>query len=90
MARSKRNAFVERWSGREWALRQYQGEAGKACVEAARAGNADEAPLHYGQDAGLIDSVEPAEKIISDIVRDADEIIRSRLQSFLRPVKRLQ
>jgi hypothetical protein len=44
MACSKRNAFVARWSGREWALRQHQAEAGKACVDAARAGSADEAP----------------------------------------------
>ena len=85
MARAKRNAFVERWSGREWALRQHQREAGKACVDAARVGNADEAPLLYGQDAGLIDSVEPVEKIVSHIAREADEIIRSRLHNLLRP-----
>jgi NAD(P)H-dependent flavin oxidoreductase YrpB (nitropropane dioxygenase family) len=88
MARAKRNDFVERWSGREWALRQHQHEAGKACIEAARAGNADEAPLLYGQDAGLIDSVKPVEKIVSDIAREADEIIGSRLQSLLRPLER--
>lgn len=84
MARAKRNAFIERWSGKEWALRQFQAEAGKACIAAARAGDADNAPLLYGQDAGLIDSVKPVAEIIAAIVRDADEIIRKRLSGLLR------
>jgi NAD(P)H-dependent flavin oxidoreductase YrpB (nitropropane dioxygenase family) len=84
MARAKRNAFIERWSGREWVLRQHQAEAGKACIEAARTGDADNAPLLYGQDAGLIDSVEPVAEIIAKIVADADEIVRKRLQGMVR------
>jgi NAD(P)H-dependent flavin oxidoreductase YrpB (nitropropane dioxygenase family) len=84
MARAKRNAFIERWSGREWTLRQHQAEAGKACIEAARAGDADNAPLLYGQDAGLIDSVKPVAEIIASIVKDADAIIRKRLSGVLR------
>jgi NAD(P)H-dependent flavin oxidoreductase YrpB (nitropropane dioxygenase family) len=84
MARSKRNAFVERWSGREWALRQYQAQAGAACIAAARAGDAENAPLLYGQDAGLIDSVKPVAEIIAGIVSDADEIIRRKLAAMLR------
>ena len=84
MARAKRNAFIERWSGREWALRQCQSEAGKACIEAARAGDADNAPLLFGQDAGLIDSVKPVAEIIADMVSEADEIIRRRLNGMLR------
>jgi NAD(P)H-dependent flavin oxidoreductase YrpB (nitropropane dioxygenase family) len=84
MARAKRNAFIERWSGREWALRQFQAEAGKACIDAARAGDADNAPLLYGQDAGLIDSVMPVAEIMASIVRDADEIMRTRLSGMLR------
>jgi NAD(P)H-dependent flavin oxidoreductase YrpB (nitropropane dioxygenase family) len=84
MARAKRNAFIERWSGREWALRQNQREAGKACIEAARAGDADNAPLLYGQDAGLIDSVKPVADIVAGIVAEADEIVRRRLAGFLR------
>jgi NAD(P)H-dependent flavin oxidoreductase YrpB (nitropropane dioxygenase family) len=84
MARAKRNAFIERWSGREWALRQCQSEAGKACIEAARAGDADNAPLLFGQDAGLIDSVKPVAEIIAGMVSEADEIIRRRLSGMLR------
>jgi nitronate monooxygenase len=84
MARAKRNAFIERWSGQEWALRQHQAEAGKACIEAARSGDADNAPLLFGQDAGLIDSVKPVAEIMSDLVAEADEILRRRLSGMLR------
>lgn len=84
MARAARNAFIERWSGREWALRQHQKEAGKACIDAARAGDADNAPLLYGQDAGLIDSVLPVAQIIERIVSEADAIVRKRMQGLLR------
>lgn len=84
MARAKRNAFIERWSGREWALRQHQAEVCKAYLEAARTGDADNAPLLYGQDAGLIDSIKPVAQIVSDIVEEADEILRKRLSGFLR------
>ena len=84
MARAKRNAFIERWSGREWALRQHQVEAGKACIEAARAGDPDNAPLLYGQDAGLIDSIKPVAQIVRDIVEEADGILRKRLSGMLR------
>jgi NAD(P)H-dependent flavin oxidoreductase YrpB (nitropropane dioxygenase family) len=84
MARAKRNAFIERWSGQEWALRQHQAEAGKACIEAARSGDADNAPLLFGQDAGLIDSVKPVAEIMTDLVAGADDILRRRLSGMLR------
>ena len=79
MARAQRNAFIERWAGREWALRQCYREAGEAAVEARRAGDADNAPLLFGQDAGLIDSVRPAGEIIESMVAEAEEIIKGRL-----------
>jgi NAD(P)H-dependent flavin oxidoreductase YrpB (nitropropane dioxygenase family) len=60
MARAQRNKFIERWAGREWALRQCYSEAGKAALEARANGDVDNASLLYGQDAGLIDSITPA------------------------------
>jgi NAD(P)H-dependent flavin oxidoreductase YrpB (nitropropane dioxygenase family) len=83
MARAKRNAFIERWSGREWTLRQHQSEAAKACTEAMRNGDADNAPLLFGQDAGLIDSIKPVADIIAGMVAEADEIVRQRLSGLL-------
>jgi NAD(P)H-dependent flavin oxidoreductase YrpB (nitropropane dioxygenase family) len=84
MIRAQRNRFIERWAGREWALRQYLHEAGQAVLEARRAGDADNAPLSFGQDAGLIDSIKGAEEVIHGIVAEAEEIIRGRLQGLLR------
>lgn len=79
MARARRNAFIERWAGREWALRQRYREVGKAALEARRAGDVDNAPLLFGQDAGLIDSIRPAGEIIESMVAEAEEIIKGRL-----------
>jgi NAD(P)H-dependent flavin oxidoreductase YrpB (nitropropane dioxygenase family) len=80
MARAQRNAFIEQWAGREWALRQCYREVGKAALDARRAGDADNAPLLFGQDAGLIDAVRPAGEIVRSMVAEAEEIIRGRLQ----------
>ena len=79
MARAMRNAFIERWAGREWALRQCYREAGKAALDARLAGDADNAPLLFGQDAGLIDSVRPAGEVVRSMAAEAKEIIRGRL-----------
>ena len=84
MARAQRNKFIERWAGREWALRQCAREAGEAALEARRTGNVDDAPIYLGQDAGLIDSIKPAGEIIQDMIAQAEEIIKGRLQTLVR------
>ncbi len=79
MSRSKRNRFIERWAGREWALRQHQAEA-LADVQAARkAGDVDNAPLSMGQDCGLIHDIAPAGEIVARIVREAEAILKEKL-----------
>ncbi|MCC6473448.1 MAG: nitronate monooxygenase [Burkholderiales bacterium] len=84
MSRSRRNRFVERWAGREWALRRHQAEA-LAGVQAARlAGDLDEAPLSFGQDAGLIREVLPAAQIVRRVVADAERILTNRLPGLIR------
>src|SRR5262245_686089 len=47
MSRSRRNRFIERWAGREWALRQRRVEA-KAALQAARKGG----DVQIGRGAG--------------------------------------
>ena len=84
MSRALRNAFIERWAGREWALRRDYRAAGKEVLEARRAGDADNASLLIGQDAGLIDSVEPAGEIVQRMVAEAEEIIKGRLNKLVR------
>jgi NAD(P)H-dependent flavin oxidoreductase YrpB (nitropropane dioxygenase family) len=84
MARTLRNRFVERWAGREWALRQDYQEAGRAALEARQAGDVDNAPILIGQDAGLIDAILPAAEIIHRMAAEAGEIIARRLPALLQ------
>ena len=84
MSRAQRNKFIERWAGREWALRQCQSEVGKAAAQARSGGDVENAPLLFGQDAGLIDSIKSAGEVIRDMVAEAEAIIQKRLQSLVR------
>ncbi len=83
MSRAKRNRFIERWAGREWALRQHQAEALADILAARKAGDVDEAPLSMGQDAGLIKDVLPAGEIVRRIAADAEAILAKRLPEML-------
>ncbi len=83
MSRARRNRFIERWAGREWALRQNQASALAAVQAARKAGDAEEAPLSFGQDAGLIHDILPAGKIVQRIVADAERILGERLPKLV-------
>jgi NAD(P)H-dependent flavin oxidoreductase YrpB (nitropropane dioxygenase family) len=83
MSRAQRNQFIDRWSGREWALRQNAREVGKQVAAARAAGDVDNATLSFGQDAGLIDSIKSVKEVVQEMVTEAEEIIGGRLQSLL-------
>ncbi|MGH7659300.1 MAG: NAD(P)H-dependent flavin oxidoreductase [Vulcanimicrobiaceae bacterium] len=83
MSRSRRNRFIERWAGREWDLRKHQAAVHAAVKEARQRGDVDEAPLAFGQDAGLIDDIPPAAEIIDRMVRQARQILEIKLQRYL-------
>jgi NAD(P)H-dependent flavin oxidoreductase YrpB (nitropropane dioxygenase family) len=84
MSRAKRNQFIDRWSGREWALRQNAREVGKQVAAARAAGDVDNATLSFGQDAGLIDSIKNVREVVQDMIAEAEEIIKARLPSLLQ------
>jgi NAD(P)H-dependent flavin oxidoreductase YrpB (nitropropane dioxygenase family) len=84
MSRATRNSFVERWSGREWALRQNQVEALAQMREGRANGDVEEAALSMGQDAGLIHDVLPAGDVVQRIAEKAEEILSARLPGLLR------
>jgi NAD(P)H-dependent flavin oxidoreductase YrpB (nitropropane dioxygenase family) len=84
MTRSRRNKFIERWAGREWALRQNRAEAIAKLRAAREAGDVDEGPLSMGQDAGLIHDIPPAGEIVGRIAREAEEILTRRLAAMVR------
>jgi NAD(P)H-dependent flavin oxidoreductase YrpB (nitropropane dioxygenase family) len=83
MTRSRRNRFVERWAGREWALRQGRAEALARLRAARESGDVDEGPLSMGQDAGLIHDIPPAAEIVRRIAQEAEDILFSRLPRLL-------
>jgi NAD(P)H-dependent flavin oxidoreductase YrpB (nitropropane dioxygenase family) len=84
MSRAQRNGFIERWAGREWALRQNAQEIGKQVSAARAAGDINNASLSFGQDAGLIDSIKSVREVIQDIIGEAEDIIKGRLPGLLR------
>ena len=84
MARSRRNAFIERWAGREWELRARQPEALAALQKASAAGDADNAVLLIGQDAGLIHDIPGAGEIVERIVAEAEALLKDRLPKLVR------
>src|SRR5260221_825614 len=84
MSRSRRNRFIERWAGREWALRQRQAEAKAALQTARKDGDTDEAVLSMGQDAGLIHDIAPAAEIVGRIAEEAERILTGRVARFIR------
>ncbi len=84
MSRAKRNRFIERWSGREWALRQNQAQALANLVAARKSGDIEEASLSMGQDSGLIHDIPPAGDIVRRIAEQAEEILSTRLPGLLQ------
>jgi NAD(P)H-dependent flavin oxidoreductase YrpB (nitropropane dioxygenase family) len=84
MSRSRRNKFIERWAGREWALRAQQAQAAASIRTARQTGDIEEAPLSMGQDAGLIHDIPPAGEIVRRIAAEAEQILRHGLMRSVR------
>jgi len=84
MARCRRNAFIERWAGREWELRARQPDVIAALERARDTGDADNASLLIGQDAGLIHDIPPAGEIVERIVAEAEALLKDRLPNLVR------
>jgi NAD(P)H-dependent flavin oxidoreductase YrpB (nitropropane dioxygenase family) len=83
MTRSRRNRFIERWAGRERALRQARAEAIAKLRAARELGDVDEGPLSMGQDAGLIHDIPPAGEIVARIAKQAEEILTCGLPAYV-------
>jgi NAD(P)H-dependent flavin oxidoreductase YrpB (nitropropane dioxygenase family) len=83
MSRALRNDFIERWAGREWSVRRGQREIAQAVAEARKRGDADNAPLFIGQDAGLIDAIKPAGEIVESMVSEAEKIIADKFAKII-------
>jgi NAD(P)H-dependent flavin oxidoreductase YrpB (nitropropane dioxygenase family) len=83
MIRSRRNRFIERWAGREWALRRDQAAALEGLNSARKSGDIEEGSLAMGQDAGLISDIPSAGEVITRIAEEAEEILRKKLPQLV-------
>lgn len=82
-ARVRRNAFVEEWIGREGELRRRRQEVRAGLATARAAGDAEHGSLLIGQDAGLVDSIEPAGALVRRLAADAERVITERTRELL-------
>ncbi|HEY1364091.1 MAG TPA: nitronate monooxygenase [Xanthobacteraceae bacterium] len=85
MTRSRRNRFIDRWAGREWALRQARAEASARLSAARESGDVEEGPLSMGQDAGLVHDIPSAADIVVRIAREAEELLARKLPRLIVP-----
>ena len=80
-ARARKNAFIDRWEGREDELAASAATIGPAYRQAWMDGDADNAGVFFGEAAGLIHEVEPAATIIERVVADADRTLKATAAS---------
>ncbi len=72
-ARIRRNAFTERWHGREEELEKNVAVEGPRYRQAFAAGDPDNAAVWFGEAAGMIGAIEPAGVIVERMVAEAAE-----------------
>jgi hypothetical protein len=53
-------------------------------MAARQSGDIEEAPLSYGQDAGLIHAILPAGAIVRQIAVEAEQILTARLTGLVQ------
>ncbi|HEY1297598.1 MAG TPA: nitronate monooxygenase family protein [Chloroflexota bacterium] len=76
--RVRRNRIMQEWSGREGEVRAHRVELAGRFRQAREQGDVDNGVLLMGQDAGLIDRVEPAADVVQRIVNEAEELLVGR------------
>lgn len=77
-ARIRRNAFTERWHGREEALRAALEVEGPRYRAAFEAGDPEETAVWFGEAAGLVHAIEPAAAIVERIAAEAVDRLRTQ------------
>ncbi len=75
-ARIRRNAFTDRWHGREDELEQNVAVEGPRYRQAFAEGDSDNTGVWFGEAAGLIEAIEPAAVIVERMVSEAADRLR--------------
>jgi NAD(P)H-dependent flavin oxidoreductase YrpB (nitropropane dioxygenase family) len=77
-ARVLRTPFVQEWLGREGEVRRRRAELRQRLAHARQTGEVANSAPYVGQDAGLIESIEPAADIVRRIVHQAEALLSTR------------
>ena len=77
-ARIRRNAFTDRWHGREDALESAVATEGPRYRQAFEAGDPEHTGVWFGEAAGLIHAIEPAAVIVERMAAEAAACISER------------
>lgn len=77
-ARVLRTPFIQEWLGREAEVRLHRTELARRLQRARQEGDVANSSMLIGQDAGLIDTIEPAGDIVRRIVAEAEDILAHR------------
>jgi enoyl-[acyl-carrier protein] reductase II len=86
--RTLRNAWTERWEGRESELQGFPAQyavAGMRVETGYQDGELKEGLTPAGQGVGLVHAILPAKEIVNELVRDAEEVVSSVAQ-FASPL----
>jgi nitronate monooxygenase len=75
-ARIRRNAFTERWHGKEEALQAALEEEVPRYRRAWEAGDPEDTAVWFGEAAGLVRTIEPAADVIGRTVSEAAALLR--------------
>ena len=75
-ARIRRNAFTERWHGREDELEKNVSVEGPRYRKAFAEGDAENAAVWFGEAAGLVDSIESVATLVERITTEALECLK--------------
>jgi nitronate monooxygenase len=82
-ARVLKNAFTERWHGRDAALRAAAGSVAKDYAADAARGDAKNAGVFVGEVAGLIRDTPPASEIVQRLVAEAIGLLERKAPGFV-------
>jgi nitronate monooxygenase len=82
-ARAARNAFVDKWHGREDQIREDRREAGAELAAGLRADDIDTAPVWAGTGVGQVVDQASASEIVRRIAAQAENVLRERSRALL-------
>jgi NAD(P)H-dependent flavin oxidoreductase YrpB (nitropropane dioxygenase family) len=77
-ARVQRTPFVQAWLGREAEVRRQRSALRTQLAQARDSGDVAASAPFIGQDAGLIDHIEPAAAVVQRLVAEAESLLSTR------------